>query len=307
MKIIIIVLLIYLIISFILFLLVSLKLPLLSKILDKLAGMELNKYKEIIEKELKWFNKIEYKDIYIKSKDNLKLHAIYIDNKKSNKVIILSHGYRSTARRDIYPSCHEYYKLGFSLLIIDQRTSNLSKGHFITYGYKEREDLSLWIDYIHKKHKKIILAGISMGATSTLMTPEINNKIEYIIVDSGYINAYEETKYTLTKLVKIPAFMFMPTINIFCILIARFNLKKVDTVKALENINNIPILFVHGEEDLFVPIMNTYTNYDKYKGPKDILTIPDANHGMGYLVDKDKYIKKIKEFIKYADKQNLKK
>ena len=55
-------------------------------------------------------------------------------------------------------------------------------------------------------------------------------------------------------------------INIFCILIARFNLKKVDTVKALENIDNIPILFVHGKEDLFVPIMNTYTNYDKYKG-----------------------------------------
>ena len=77
MKIIIIVLLIYLIISFILFLLVSLKLPLLSKILDKLAGMELNKYKETTEKELKWFNKIEYKDIYIKSKDNLNLHGTY--------------------------------------------------------------------------------------------------------------------------------------------------------------------------------------------------------------------------------------
>lgn len=298
--IIIILLIVYLLASYILFLLVSRKFcPKLSKHLDEKVGIELKKYQDIIEEGQDWVQSQKVKHIFIKYKKNPKIHAIYINNPKSDKIMILSHGYRSTAFRDVYPSCHEYYKMGFSLLIIDQRTSNKSEGKYITYGYKEKIDLLLWINYLSKKYKnkKIILAGVSMGATTSLLATELTDKVTGVIADSGYINAYEEIDYTLNKFYKIPTRILMPAINLWNKLINGFDYKDVDTKKALEN-TRIPILFVHGRSDIFIPMKNSIENYDKYKGEKMLLTIPKANHGMSYLLDKDKYIQTLKEYLK---------
>ena len=73
---------------------------------------------------------------------------------KSKGIIIEAHGYRSSAMRDLFASCHEYYKLGYSLLLIDHRTSNESEGKYITFGIKECKDIINWIKFINKKYPK---------------------------------------------------------------------------------------------------------------------------------------------------------
>lgn len=293
-----IILIIYLLISYIFFLLTSRKSKKMTKLVDKMMSLELDKYKDLTKKSLEWMDKIPKKDLYIKSKDKLKLHAIYIDNPKSNKVLILIHGYRSTANRDVYPSCYNYYKEKCSLLIIDQRTSNLSEGKYITFGNKEKEDLSLWVDYIYKKTKKtIVLAGISMGATTSILASSINKKVKALMVDCGYINAYEELGYVIQKYFYISKVIFMPTINLYYKIITKTNLKDIDTIKALNKID-IPILLVHGKQDLFVPCNNTIHNYDSYHHKKTLLLVENADHGMSYLVEPKKYLNKIKNFLK---------
>ena len=232
----------------------------------------------------------------IKSHDKLNLTGLYIKNKKEKGLIILSHGYRSNVRRDLYASTHEYYDMGYSLLLINSRGCE-SEGKYITFGYQESRDISSWVNYMHKKKPKlkIILGGISLGATSTLM---VNNKyVSLMIVDSGYKNAYEEISYVIKHYFHLPAFIFMPMISFYTYLFMEFRLKDVNTFNNLSKID-IPILFIHGYEDDFVLPQNTIDNYNHYKHKKDILIISGATHGMGYLVDRNSYINKIKEFIK---------
>ena len=62
--------------------------------------------------------------------------------------------------------------MGYSLLLIDNRSSGSSEGKYITFGMRESEDLIRWIKYINKKYPdfNIILGGVSMGASTIMMS-----------------------------------------------------------------------------------------------------------------------------------------
>ena len=104
--------------------------------------------------------------------------------------------------------------MGFSLLVIDERGCGLSEGKYITFGYNESKDINSWVNYIHRKYNnvKIILGGISLGASSTLM---VNNKnVCAMIVDSAYISAWDEVKYCISHYFHIPGILFIYGINL---------------------------------------------------------------------------------------------
>ena len=58
----------------------------------------------------------------------------------------------------------------------------------------------------------------------------------------------------------------------------------------------VPVLFIHGTDDRFVPIEMTYENYKACVSPKRLLVVPGAEHAMSYLIDKESYEKTVKEF-----------
>lgn len=297
---------IYLLITFIMFLLVSVKKNKDFTPMAKAVEETLKPYKVLIDKGNKWVDN-KYKnnlvrDIFIKSNDGLKLHGIFIENKKNKGIMIEVHGYRSTAKRDLYPSCYHYYNIGYSLLIIDNRASGLSEGKYITFGIKESDDIICWIKYLNKKYKStdIVLAGVSMGATSILMAMDkITNKmnVRTILVDCGYVSAYDEVKYCINHYFHIPGILFIDIINFWCKLIGKFDLRGKDTITSMKD-SKIPVLFVHGEEDDFVPPFNSKLNYKEYNGKKKLVIFKNATHGISYLVDPSKYVTSIKNFLK---------
>lgn len=303
--IVILILLLYLFITFLMFLLICRKfsnkiLPMSSIVLETLKP-----FSSIIKVGNDWINQKydnnEVKDVYIKSFDNLNLHGILIENKKSKGVLIEVHGYRSSAQNDLYASCYQYYNMGYSLLLIDQRTSNKSEGKYITFGIKESKDIINWIKFVNKKyHKKhIVLAGISMGASSVLMSLKYINKkmkIKCVLVDSGYVSPYEEVLYCIKHYFHINGKLFIGMINIWCQLLAKFDLKEENTISCIQK-SKIPILFVHGLDDDFVPVINTKKNYENYNGIKEMVLFEGATHGISYLVDSEKYLNYIKKFV----------
>ena len=70
----------------------------------------------------------------------------------------------------------------------------------------------------------------------------------------------------------------------------------LSTVRALEK-NKIPVLFVHGEDDDFVPIEMSEANYDACKAEKAFVRVKGARHACGYLVEKDTCEKEMDAFL----------
>lgn len=297
----------YLLTSYIIFIFISRKFnnyPLASKLAN--INELLKPYKKEIDKGTKWVNNKDKEDIYIKSFDNLKLHGLLIKKSNPKGIFLEVHGYRSTPNRDLYPSCYNYYNMGYSILLIDQRCSGNSEGKYLTFGINESKDIISWIEYINKKYPNIpiILAGISMGASTVCFSVELlnsNMNVKAVLVDSGFISAYNEIKYCLKHYFKIPAFLFIDMINIWCKLIAKYDLKKKNVIDSL-NTKSIPLLLVHGEDDDFVPTNNSIDIYNSYKGDiKELVLFPNAQHGMSYLVDSKKYVNSIKDILKRID------
>lgn len=302
---IIILILVYLISTYLMFILVSRKLNNDILPMTKAVYKAVEPYLDIIKIGNDWMNNKyknkEIKDVFIKSFDNLKLHGILLENKKSKGIIIEAHGYRSTAQSDLYTSVFEYYNMGYSLLLIDNRCCNMSEGKYITFGIKESDDIISWIKYINKKYPKqdIILAGISMGATSILMSLgsiKKSMRVKKIMVDSGYISPYDEVVYCINHYFHIPGKLFVNMIDIWCRVFGKFSLKDKDTITSISN-SKIPILFIHGLDDDFVLPINSKLNYEKYDGDKELVLFKGASHGLSYLVDSKKYIKIIKKHL----------
>ena len=237
------------------------------------------------EKTINWFNSLSYEKHSITSKDNLKLSSICIKNHNTNDYILFVHGIWSN-KEFMYHYAYELDKLGYNLILVDQRASGESQGEYYTYGYKESQDISDWCKYYSSINKKIniCLFGVSMGAATCMMSTNKNlvKNVKCIVEDCGFTSMREQFYYMLKNKYKINK----PEI-ILKVFESKFykelgiKYDDVDAIKCLKT-NRIPILFIHGTDDDFVPHDMCKKLYDSNLGYKECLSVEGAKHSMSY-------------------------
>ncbi len=238
--------------------------------------------------------------VTLKSTDGLMLSARYIENTSSDKLMILMHGYRSRGLNDFSVIVKVYYEMGFSILIPDQRSHGKSEGKYITYGVRERFDCRDWAIYGVETLKKnrIMLDGISMGGTTVLLASEtgLPEEVKGIIADCSFTTPHEIISRYITGM-KLPPKPIIPPLNFLFKSIAGFDAYSVSTVEAMKNNKDFPVIFVHGEADNFVPCEMSLRAYEACRAKKVLVTVPEADHGMSYLVDRPRLDRELKIFI----------
>ena len=239
-------------------------------------------------------------DLYINSFDNLKLHALFINN-NTNKTIICVHGYKTKdGLYDFGMSARFLNSLGYNLLFVDNRAHGLSQGKYIGFGVLDSIDVNSWVDYVvaNMNQETIILYGMSMGA-ATVMNAQ-NNKVKAIIADCGFASGYDEVAYQIKKMYHLPSFPLVPISNILLKLLAKYSLKDKEAYKSIKNYKN-NLLIIHGDKDHFVPTSDAYKIFDNATCHKKILIVPGASHAKSYLKDTELYEQTIKEFLDEID------
>lgn len=259
----------------------------------------LAKYKDVFAKSLEYLDSLKSERLYTKSFDNLKLAASYYNN-NSDTTILLFHGYRSDGRFDFACAVKFYIELGLNVLVVDQRANGESEGRLITFGIKERRDAITWTNFINQKYapRNIFLSGVSMGATTVMMAANLQlpQNVKGIIADCGFTAAPDIIKKVARQAFKINASPILPVLNVMCKLFGNFSLYETTTVKALKE-SDIPIFFIHGKKDGFVPCEMTEESYKAAAAEKYICLVDDADHGISFLVDTDNIQKQITEFV----------
>lgn len=239
-------------------------------------------------------------DLYINSFDNLKLHALFINN-NTNKTIICVHGYKAKdGLYDFGMSAKFLNSLGYNLLFVDNRAHGLSQGKYIGFGVLDSVDVNSWVDYLvtNMNQETIILYGMSMGA-ATVMNAQ-NNKVKAIIADCGFASGYDEVVYQIKKMYHLPPFPIIPISNVLLKLLAHYSLKEKEAYKSIKNYKN-NLLIIHGSRDHFVPTRDAYKIFDNATCHKRILIVPGASHAKSYLKDTKLYEQTIKEFLDEID------
>ena len=239
-------------------------------------------------------------DVFINSFDKLKLHGYILKTENSDKWAITVHGYTNKAE-SMSAMAYKYHSLGYNILMPDLRGHGKSEGSYVGMGWHDRLDILKWIDLIIKENKdaKILLHGISMGAGTVMMVSgeELPENVKVIIEDCGYTSAKEQLAYNLKTMFKLPSF---PILN-FCSLITKIKdnyfISEASAIKQLQKAK-VPILFIHGDKDKFVPFYMLDKLYNACSSKKDKLIIKDVGHAKSESLKSDLYWNKVEDFIK---------
>jgi fermentation-respiration switch protein FrsA (DUF1100 family) len=236
----------------------------------------------------------------ITSFDGLKLSGKYFEQKPGAVTELMFHGYRGSAERDLCGGIQRAFALGHNVLIVDQRTSNHSEGHTITFGIKEHRDCLAWVDFAVSHFGpdiKLILTGISMGAATVVMAAgqPLPDNVVGVLADCGYDSAREIICKCAADL-KIPGKLVYPFIRLGAVLFGGFDPDETSPIEAIRNCR-LPIIFFHGDSDDFVPCYMSQRLYDACPSPKRLVVIPGADHGLCYLIDPEGYLREAGAFF----------
>ncbi len=260
---------------------------------DRLFGKE-------IAEGIEYIKATPYEEWWIKSFDGLTLYGRFFKNNDSQKTIILFHGFRSSGEHDFSCAFRMYFEKGFNILIPDQRAHGKSEGRYIAYGVLERQDALGWVNKVIAEcgeSETIYLSGVSMGASTVLMASglELPENVKGIIADCGFTSPEEIIKKVMTKDMRMPAFPLYYTTRLLARILARYDFK-YSTLDALKNCK-VPVLFIHGRADDFVPFYMSEQNFAACPTEKYAIWVDGAGHGTSFLVETERCVKELHRFI----------
>ena len=257
-------------------------------------------YREQMEAWVRQTRQMPQEDVSIRSFDGLTLRGKYYEYAPGAPIELMIHGYRGSSERDMSGGVQRAFRLGRSALIIDQRASGRSEGNVITFGVREHRDCLAWVDFMVKKFGpdvKIILTGISMGASTVLMASgqELPENVIGILADCGYTSA-REIIHKILRQIHLPIRLVYPFVKLGARLFAGFDLEQADARKAVRNCTR-PVIFYHGDGDDFVPWEMSRDNHAACPSRKKLVIIPGAGHGLSFPADQERYVAELREFF----------
>ena len=251
--------------------------------------------RELIEK----FESYPKEELYIESFDKTRLHCNYYHTSDTAPTAILLHGYRSMGLRDLSGIADEFFALGFNILLLTQRAHGKSSGGAISFGIKERLDVKALCEYIDKKQYgkgKIILCGVSMGASSVLMASALPlpESVRGIVCDCPFSSPRDIIRKVISDK-GLPAGFVYPFIRLGAILFGGFDPSSLSVCEEVKGAK-IPLLLFHGTEDKLVPISMSEEIFENYREKKTFVKIHGATHTTSVIYDRELYAASLKKF-----------
>ena len=288
--------------------------------------------------EKSWFESKNPRHEYVVSHDGLKLAALVLpfDKNDSQEIeeslgtVILLHGYHSDPVREFVSLAHFYHNLGYNVIMPYQRSHGESEGEYITFGLKERFDIRDWMfkaNELFGSGKPLFVEGISMGCATTVMSLGFDNlpaNLRGIIADCGFTSPKAIIMKVLSKDKKIPTSSLIFTVgNAMSQSKIGVDLEEYSTFDAIDfnktRAEQIPILFIHGADDDYVPLYMTSENFmrcvgnfseleggdlgnvvvtpnpqaSKYK----YVQIEGAQHAISNIINPEKYHSEVRKFL----------
>ncbi len=267
-------------------------------------------------------------EVDLRTKDNMTINTIMLDQSKNHNVtttVISCPGFvpgRKEGMTTLYAMLKDR---PYNFMFIDSRGHGKSDGQLLTlqgiaeYGQTQFLDIVAAVEYIasynnqHDINQNIIIHGLCAGAFHTVKAMvylKNHNFAAYqcvkgIVIDSGWpsiidiadtlidAEAMERCKtYGMPFLQPYLAYMMHTAYNTF------FKHEHSLQQPLTEIINNIdqPILFIHAQDDLFVP---THIVQPLIAHTKNATTwfVENSSHVASHLQHKEQYTQQIQQFI----------
>lgn len=243
--------------------------------------------------------------VHITARDGVLLVGHWFAGEHPKRIVVAMHGWRSDWSRDFGVIADFWLEQNCALLLPQQRGQGDSGGAYMGFGLLERYDCLSWVHWVNERtggEVPVYLCGVSMGASTVLMAAglELPGNVHGIIADCGYSSPAEIWKHVAKDNLKLSYGLRRGSANDLCRKKIQVGIDDYSCLDAMAECE-VPVLFIHGTEDRFVPIEMTYENYKACAAPKRLFIVPGAGHGMSYLLDPQGYQRAMLQFWEEFD------
>ena len=256
--------------------------------------------KRLMKEQGYWrdYDELKKEEWRFSSYDGYILHATYIPAaEESRRYVIISHGYTCN-RMGSLKYMHLFRGLGFNCLIYDNRSHGQNRRGICTMGKRESSDLLALIRHIYQRFGDDIFLGLhgeSMGAALQLMALREKPKLQFIVNDCGFARLMDVITHNIGTTLHLPRWLCYPA-SVASLCYFGFSYSELNPIDALKE-NRVPICFIHGEKDDFIPSSHSRQMYEATKGYRELHLFPKAAHAQSIDSDEARYRQIVRDFL----------
>jgi len=245
-----------------------------------------------------WWKAQPFEKLMITTRDHLRLAGYFLPSRSGSlDTLILFHGYRSNASSMAVFARLFHDQLGCNILAPEARGHGGSQGHAVGMGWAERGDVARWVYEAQKKvgpYARITLFGVSMGGATVMMAAgeDLPDGVKCIIEDCGYDNVSHEFRYQLKRMYHLPAFPLLYGTSLVNKIRSGFFFEEASSIAQLKKAR-LPVLFIHGAGDDFVPVWMAQACYQACASPKKLWIVTGAGHAESIWKDPRGYCEQV--------------
>ena len=247
-----------------------------------------------------WMEGTSFVRLSLTARDGTPLAGYYLAAPEpSRRTAVLVHGYGANA--GLMANYAQFYREdGFNVFMPDNRSHGASGGRWIGMGWLDKDDLISWLPLLCEKigsSGQILLHGVSMGASAILMmnSRELLPQVTCMIADCGYTSAWDEFLHQLKTMFGLPSFPLLFIASCEARLAAGYDFQEASALESVKNAR-VPIFFIHGDSDVFVPTAMAYELYEAASCERELWIVPGAQHAMAYYMDPPEYSRRVRRF-----------
>ncbi len=230
--------------------------------------------------------------------------------------VIFAHEYRGD-RRGAERYTAGLPEMGFRVFTFDFRGHGASSGtgtyqpsHWVTD--REVDDLLGAVAYVEatagEMNHPIGVAGVSRGACAAAIASLSTRNIRALVVDGlfstdlmveGLMNRWAAIFAAINLAPADHSDRAVGLLRVFTILYAELTTRNRYPLvrKALTRLDDVPMLFIYGEDDTYIEKEHRIRLYRHKPGPKELWEVPGAKHNQAVVAEAEAYRRRLTEFF----------
>ena len=226
---------------------------------------------------------MHFEDVYFPAADGTQLHGWFIPG-RGDDTLVWFHGNAANISNRVYNIMLLYQHVGANVFIFDYRGYGRSEGKPSEKGlYSDGEGV---LEYLRSRddidHDRLVLFGRSLGGC-IVAELAMRHRVKAVILESSFTSVDAMARYNRPAIA-----FFIPS---------RLLIKsRFDSIKKMPLIHS-PLMVVHGDMDITVPISMGRELFDAANEPKRFYEIRGATHDDTHIVGGEAYFKALRDFI----------
>nr|WP_238539639.1 alpha/beta fold hydrolase [Corallococcus macrosporus] len=229
-------------------------------------------------------------DVAFTTADGVTLKGWYLPS-RNRAAVVLVHGFADN-RAQLLFEARTLAGAGYGVLLFDLRAHGESGGDAVTWGDRERHDVTAALDFVARRPDvdplRLGLFGFSMGGTTSLLVASRDARVKAVAAAGAYPALEEDVYAGYGRWGALSAEPVLWTLRR-----AGVDVDAVRPIDGMCRLGGRPLLLVNGDVDPDAPARLQASLFQAACEPKSLWVVQGAGHGQYARVAPEEYARRL--------------